>query len=611
MRYLTILLMCAPAAVAQTTTQQIALNYNYNGIVHAGESGDPDNPDGYRSISDRGLDFTGGVPSDSMLDKYNFIDQAGALDMVHLGCRPCTGWNGWDSSANGDCRGTEPTWLGGNSDHQMVTTMFPSPITMQGETEINVLFHISDGGGTFDVTWHTNVGDFVYPMGAGDWFGGPYPGADGWDCGNHPAAGLHINEGVQNDNGAGAGLQLLGLSFGNPSNSNAGYAIFACNVLSIVPQTQTNIPLNYNYNGMVHDGESGDPDAPMGYRSISDRGLNVTAGSPGGPVASKYMWVTEANALDIVHLGNRCNGPAGSFCYDTAPNGDCKGVYPDWMPAGTEDQSGPQTTTLDVPLNVYADSSVSVIFHISDGGGSFDVTCGFASGASITGTVGGGDWFGGPYAGSDNFDCAGLSGAGLHIDEGSVDIGGQAGDVLTSITFSNRSNTSGGYAIFAANGVGMDEVELCAENAFCFGDGTGTPCPCGNDGANCHGCANSASNGALLSAPTFGSLSGGSVLSATGLVPGLPCLFFSGENPINAGQGITFGDGLRCVGFNVVRLQTTNSDSNGDMTVGIGGPATPPAGPVFYQCWYRDQSNGGPCGNSHNLTNGVAIIWAP
>ncbi|MGK0154342.1 MAG: hypothetical protein ACI9SE_001293, partial [Neolewinella sp.] len=52
------------ATSANAQNIPVALNYNFNGIVHAGESGLPDALGGYRSISDRGLDFAGGVPAD-------------------------------------------------------------------------------------------------------------------------------------------------------------------------------------------------------------------------------------------------------------------------------------------------------------------------------------------------------------------------------------------------------------------------------------------------------------------------------------------------------------------------------------------------------------------
>ena len=68
-----ILTSCALLALAAALPAQLVpvpLNYNFNGIVHAGEAGLPDSPTGYRSISDRGLDFSAGVPNDPLLVGY-------------------------------------------------------------------------------------------------------------------------------------------------------------------------------------------------------------------------------------------------------------------------------------------------------------------------------------------------------------------------------------------------------------------------------------------------------------------------------------------------------------------------------------------------------------
>jgi hypothetical protein len=97
-------------------------------------------------------------------------------------------------------------------------------------------------------------------------------------------------------------------------------------------------------------------------------------------------------------------------------------------------------------------------------------------------------------------------------------------------------------------------------------------------------------------------------LIATGLVPGLPCLFFSGKNAVNGGAGITFGDGLRCAGNEAIRLQVTASDATGNsITTSAVGGGLVGGDTRYYQCWYRD--NTGVCGSSHNLTNGLAITW--
>ena len=97
-------------------------------------------------------------------------------------------------------------------------------------------------------------------------------------------------------------------------------------------------------------------------------------------------------------------------------------------------------------------------------------------------------------------------------------------------------------------------------------------------------------------------------LIATGLVPGDPCLFFSGKNAVNGGAGVAFGDGLRCAGYDAVRLQITASDATGNsITTSAVGGGLVGGDTRYYQCWYRD--NTGVCGSSHNTTNGLAITW--
>jgi hypothetical protein len=114
------------------------------------------------------------------------------------------------------------------------------------------------------------------------------------------------------------------------------------------------------------------------------------------------------------------------------------------------DQTGPQVSVLPVPLVVMPGGALTVLFQISNGGGSFDVRCDFASGASVVGTVSGPDWFMGPYPGTQDFDLAN-PGTNLNLAEGVVDLTSVVGDVLLQVTFENASNANGGYAILAAN----------------------------------------------------------------------------------------------------------------------------------------------------------------
>ena len=125
---------------------------------------------------------------------------------------------------------------------------------------------------------------------------------------------------------------------------------------------------------------------------------------------------------------------------------------------------------------------------------------------------------------------------------------------------------------------------------------------------------NSASSAGSLVAQGAASVSADSAqLIATGLVANQPCLFFGGKNAVNGGAGISFGDGLRCAGFEVARLQVTAADASGNAITTVqlsldGNNADLVGGDTrYYQCWYRDQT--GVCGNTHNLTNGLQIVW--
>ena len=96
------------------------------------------------------------------------------------------------------------------------------------------------------------------------------------------------------------------------------------------------------------------------------------------------------------------------------------------------------------------------------------------------------------------------------------------------------------------------------------------------------------------------------------MIPSQPGLYFQGNNAVNSGNGNPFGDGLRCTGGGVIRLQVRFADSSGASATNIsvatkGGCA---AGDVKrYQIWYRDPG-GSPCATQFNLSNGYEITWS-
>ncbi len=160
----------------------------------------------------------------------------------------------------------------------------------------------------------------------------------------------------------------------------------------------------------------------------------------------------------------------------------------------------------------------------------------------------------------------------------------------------------------------IDTLAPGSDNLFCYGDGTGTPCPCANSGAATHGCAHSASSigGWLLKTAGTASVSIDTAQIQVGNVPpGAPCLFFQGTTQ---SAGSPFGDGLLCASGTITRLAVafavgvTATCPSGVGTLG-GVPAS--GGMRTYQAWYRDSSSSFCSASTFNLSNGLALYWAP
>ncbi len=153
-------------------------------------------------------------------------------------------------------------------------------------------------------------------------------------------------------------------------------------------------------------------------------------------------------------------------------------------------------------------------------------------------------------------------------------------------------------------------------SAFCTGGGAAA-CPCGNqnDGSNgAAGCANSAGagGGKLVALGSRSIAAGDLVFVGSTLQPGQSGLYLQGNNAVNGGAGNPFGDGLRCAGGNVFRLEVRNSGMTGASftTVNIAAAGGVSAGDTRrYQLWFRDTA--GPCGGGFNFTNGWEITWLP
>lgn len=153
---------------------------------------------------------------------------------------------------------------------------------------------------------------------------------------------------------------------------------------------------------------------------------------------------------------------------------------------------------------------------------------------------------------------------------------------------------------------------------FCFGDGSGASCPCGNSSSmgSSAGCMHSLGAAGRLRASGVASVASDSVLLRGEAMPSSSALYFQGTTRSGGGAGVTFGDGLRCAGGVVVRLGTkanaagaSSYPASGDAPVSVAGLASP--GDVrTYQVWYRNAA--GYCTSSvFNLTNGLELAWAP
>jgi len=158
-----------------------------------------------------------------------------------------------------------------------------------------------------------------------------------------------------------------------------------------------------------------------------------------------------------------------------------------------------------------------------------------------------------------------------------------------------------------------------AISAFCFGDGSGTACPCGNSGTTGRGCANSvASSGALLQATGNPSVVADTLVLLGSSMPNSSALYFQGTTELNGGLGTVFGDGLRCAGGTVIRLRTklniggaSRFPEPGDPSISSVGLIPASGGVRTYQCWYRNADPTFCTSSTFNLSNGVQVSWIP
>jgi hypothetical protein len=151
--------------------------------------------------------------------------------------------------------------------------------------------------------------------------------------------------------------------------------------------------------------------------------------------------------------------------------------------------------------------------------------------------------------------------------------------------------------------------------AYCFADGTGAVCPCGNYSWSESGCVHSGGVGGVLSTVGSTSVGSDSLRCTSQFLPALrPALLFTGSLAVNGGAGQPFGDGLLCAGGTIQSLGVQITDAAGlaEWGPGLASQGAFAAGETrHFQTWYRDPGSDSPCGTGFNLTNGMAIVLTP
>lgn len=148
----------------------------------------------------------------------------------------------------------------------------------------------------------------------------------------------------------------------------------------------------------------------------------------------------------------------------------------------------------------------------------------------------------------------------------------------------------------------------------CFGDGSGTACPCGNVGGPGQGCANTTGVGATLTAYGSVSMSENDLWFLARGIPGgdtgSTMLFFGTTTP-GGGLGVANFAGLRCAGGSIRR-------AGAHQWMGFGVASwvpklidpfyIAPGGTYHFQTLYRDITS--TCSTA-NFTNVVSLTFAP
>jgi hypothetical protein len=504
---------------------------------------------------------------------------------------------------------------------------------------ISILWNLGDG--TFPVPPELSTSTKPSHVASGDWNGdGLIDFAITMTSGNHVAV-------LMNQGGA---TYAPPVSY--PTGQNPGFIVGAdlnndghpdlC-VLEETPQHSVRILLNL---GDGTFGPSANYDAPFGpaqavpadldgdgdldiavanttgnsvtlLTNLGDGTFSLAATLPTGPSSS--IAAADFDGDGDVDLAVGCNGPGHVLIFTNHGNGTFD------APRSLPIASGASSMAIaDVDHDGYADIAVSgygiSVLHNAAGKG-FDPAVSYAvSGTALSllsadvNQDGYADLIT-PNAESDI--CAVLlnAGNGTFLPEAQYQVG-QHPTVLKGADLDGDGD--GDWIVINDAGLALVRNASTSGTGFCFGDGSGTNCPCGNDSSAGEraGCLNTLGTGGVLRGTDRATLSSDHLEIEGSQVPDSCGLFFQGTSAVAGGTGAVFGDGLRCVGGVVIRLATKTIAGHsarypeaGDPHLSLRGNVTTP-GTRLYQFWYRN------CGDfcrpeNFNLTNGLSVIWRP
>lgn len=334
---------------------------------------------------------------------------------------------------------------------------------------------------------------------------------------------------------------------------------------------------------------------------VPSASYGAAAGQPG--TWNAYVFPSPNALLDLqgqptsVLCAITTSHPAGDFVNWPGVTGDAAALLNDWI--GADNQFGADVARIDVVFSNLANGAYEVFTYAYTGAPVCD---------SAVMVVGSSD----PTAITTGPANNALAPGATHVRHRVQVTAGTLSLQVFGISICEPFNR-----IAVLNGLQLVKLDG-GSHSVCAGDGAASACPCGNFGGVGRGCANSfdATGAGLVGSGVASASADTFVLSATGVSNSF-VTYFQGTQPLNAGNGLPFGDGLLCAGGTltrlVMRLASNESVSYplvGETALSTLGGVDPVGGSRVYQIFYRDAFTF--CTSAtFNTTNAVETAWVP